>query len=183
MSPQTLNGTSYEFTSWSDGGAATHEVRTPATNTTYTATYRPVSVQTQDAYPGNETTRGFKVGEWKNSLLQVRDGLKLRQVGFSGGAGQRWELRRSTNVGGWGAAVASGMLGTANVSNFFVDDIAPLYVAPGYYTFHVWVAQGSYSYGTVAKTYPEFSFLSSSTGTTNVTASPGTYQLRFVFAP
>ena len=30
----------YTFTSWSDGGAATHTIRTPATARTYTATYR-----------------------------------------------------------------------------------------------------------------------------------------------
>jgi hypothetical protein len=30
----------YDFTSWSDGGAPTHNITTPAVNTTYTATYR-----------------------------------------------------------------------------------------------------------------------------------------------
>ena len=38
-SPQTLAGTQYTFASWSDGGAATHEITVPATNTTFTATY------------------------------------------------------------------------------------------------------------------------------------------------
>ena len=33
-------GTTYEFVSWSDGGARVHNVSTPSTNTTYTATYR-----------------------------------------------------------------------------------------------------------------------------------------------
>ena len=33
-------GTTYEFVSWSDGGAANHNISTPASNTTYTATYR-----------------------------------------------------------------------------------------------------------------------------------------------
>ncbi len=37
---QPSGGTSYEFVSWSDGGAAAHTVNTPAANTTYTATYR-----------------------------------------------------------------------------------------------------------------------------------------------
>jgi glucose/arabinose dehydrogenase len=37
---QTSGGTAYEFVSWSDGGAASHTVSTPAANTTYTATYR-----------------------------------------------------------------------------------------------------------------------------------------------
>jgi glucose/arabinose dehydrogenase len=42
-SPQVLGGQSYEFDSWSDGGAATHGIDTPATDTTYTATYRAVA--------------------------------------------------------------------------------------------------------------------------------------------
>jgi glucose/arabinose dehydrogenase len=35
----TVNGVPYHFLSWSDGGAASHSVFTPATNTTYTAAY------------------------------------------------------------------------------------------------------------------------------------------------
>ncbi len=37
---QSSGGTTYEFVSWSDGGAATHDISTPSANTTYTATYR-----------------------------------------------------------------------------------------------------------------------------------------------
>jgi glucose/arabinose dehydrogenase len=42
-SPQTVGGTTYEFISWSDGGAQSHTISTPVANTTYTATYRAVS--------------------------------------------------------------------------------------------------------------------------------------------
>ena len=38
--PQTLGGTSYNFFSWSDHGAASHNITAPARDTTYTATYR-----------------------------------------------------------------------------------------------------------------------------------------------
>ena len=38
-SPQTLNGLSYNFQSWSDGGARSHEISTPAVNTTDTANF------------------------------------------------------------------------------------------------------------------------------------------------
>jgi PKD repeat protein len=38
-SPQTIGGSSYVFASWSDGGAQTHNVVAPATDTTYTATF------------------------------------------------------------------------------------------------------------------------------------------------
>lgn len=36
---QTIAGQPYVFRSWSDGGAATHTVPTPAADTTYTATF------------------------------------------------------------------------------------------------------------------------------------------------
>lgn len=37
---QTLNGKSYGLVSWSDGGAATHEIVAPAADRTYTATFK-----------------------------------------------------------------------------------------------------------------------------------------------
>ena len=38
-SPQLLNGTSYQFSNWSDGGAVTHSITIPAANTTLTANF------------------------------------------------------------------------------------------------------------------------------------------------
>lgn len=40
---QALNGHTYEFVSWSDGGAADHSIATPISDATFTATYRDVS--------------------------------------------------------------------------------------------------------------------------------------------
>jgi hypothetical protein len=40
ISPQKLGGKTYKFRSWSDGGAQTHNIVAPATDTTYTATYQ-----------------------------------------------------------------------------------------------------------------------------------------------
>jgi hypothetical protein len=39
-SPQTSNRSTYFFSSWSDGGAQSHIIVAPTSNTTYTATYR-----------------------------------------------------------------------------------------------------------------------------------------------
>jgi hypothetical protein len=50
VSPQTLNGTSYSFASWSDGGAQTHSIVAPASPATYTATFAAAS-----AAPSNST--------------------------------------------------------------------------------------------------------------------------------
>jgi glucose/arabinose dehydrogenase len=39
VSPQTLGGATYTFGSWSDAGAASHQITIPGTNQTYTATF------------------------------------------------------------------------------------------------------------------------------------------------
>jgi PKD repeat protein len=45
-SPQALAGTTYNFASWSDGGAQSHEIVAPdAAAATYTATYTPAATQ------------------------------------------------------------------------------------------------------------------------------------------
>ena len=48
-SPQTVTGAPWTFQSWSDGGAMTHTITTPTSNTTYTATFKA-----QVSVPGGE---------------------------------------------------------------------------------------------------------------------------------
>jgi glucose/arabinose dehydrogenase len=48
---QVLDGKTYQFVSWSDGGAANHFITTPATNTTYTATYQQTNSVTVTLNP------------------------------------------------------------------------------------------------------------------------------------
>jgi glucose/arabinose dehydrogenase/PKD repeat protein len=42
-SPQTIGSQAYGFTGWSDGGGITHTITVPQTDTTYTATFNPVT--------------------------------------------------------------------------------------------------------------------------------------------
>ena len=42
---QTVNGTVYNFVSWSDGGAATHVITAPVTAQTYVAQYQAVATR------------------------------------------------------------------------------------------------------------------------------------------
>jgi len=42
-SPQTLGGTMYQFVSWSDGGARSHNILAPAIDTNYLAVFEPTS--------------------------------------------------------------------------------------------------------------------------------------------
>jgi PKD repeat protein len=57
--PQSLGGTNYAWTTWSDGGAQTHNIVAPASPTTYTATYTVVPAgsltftPTADSYVSN----------------------------------------------------------------------------------------------------------------------------------
>jgi hypothetical protein len=89
VSPQSAAGKTYDWVSWSDGGAATHDVNTPATATTYTASYaerspgsvnlasigQPIALVTQPTGGGN------------HNIEVIRDGVKPA-VGSSSSAQQ-----------------------------------------------------------------------------------------------
>jgi glucose/arabinose dehydrogenase len=85
--PQTLNGTSYTFTSWSDGGTQSHEITAPATATTYTATYSP----------GTQPT----TSTWQSHNVVTQAGSPQGRVTDANGANAASvEFYESTNVGG-----------------------------------------------------------------------------------
>jgi glucose/arabinose dehydrogenase len=58
VSPQTSGSANYEFASWSDGGAQTHEIATPTADTTFTALFQPTAA-TQIFREDFETERGW----------------------------------------------------------------------------------------------------------------------------
>ncbi len=53
VTPQTLSGTTYQFSSWSDGGARIHTISTPSTNKTYNANYSTSGTTTGDGLAGS----------------------------------------------------------------------------------------------------------------------------------
>jgi predicted secreted protein len=59
--PQVIGGQVYQFTSWSDGGAAAHTITAPATDTVYTATFTPVVGGTDSADFASQTFLTFMV--------------------------------------------------------------------------------------------------------------------------
>ena len=66
LSPQAVGGTTYQFASWSDGGALNHTITTPALNATYTATYSVATGQNSGTgllgqYFNNKTLSGIVV--------------------------------------------------------------------------------------------------------------------------
>jgi glucose/arabinose dehydrogenase len=122
--PQTLNGASYAFNSWSDGGARSHTVIAPATPTTYTARY----VQYSPAYwylRNSNSTGPYDVkmaygqvgdipvvGDWNN------DGTDT--VGtFKNGV---WYLRNSNSTGPYELKFAFGQTGDIPVVGDWNND-------------------------------------------------------------
>ena len=62
-SPQTLNGVTYTFSSWSDGGTSAHTISTPAANTTLTANFVQSSCTPTAIVPYVQ----INGGAWQNS--------------------------------------------------------------------------------------------------------------------
>ena len=80
VSPQTVNGVTYEFSSWSDGGAATHEITTPSADTTYTATFRPVADTVKPAVAVTVPAAGATVRGNVNLAANASDASGLTKV-------------------------------------------------------------------------------------------------------
>jgi len=80
VTPQTAGGTPYQFVSWSDGGAVTHEITTPVNDTTYTALLQPTGTSTSVFYDDFEGDRGWTLtpgantastGHWERGAPQA----------------------------------------------------------------------------------------------------------------
>src|SRR5262249_44469828 len=61
-SPQTFGGAKYTFSSWSDGGAISHTITVPSTNTTYTATFISPTVPPPPPPPPPTSPPAVRVG-------------------------------------------------------------------------------------------------------------------------
>lgn len=64
-SPQMLGGSNWNFDNWSDGGLMTHQFRTPAANTTFTATFIAEGGDCVVATPG---------ADWQNRAFAAETG-------------------------------------------------------------------------------------------------------------
>jgi glucose/arabinose dehydrogenase len=96
VSPQTSGSTTYEFASWSDGEAQTHEIATPTADTTYTALFQPAAA-TQLFSDNFETERGWTLtagantagsGRWQRGDPQATrgNGVTLQLETCAGGS-------------------------------------------------------------------------------------------------
>ena len=102
---QTVHGITYVFKSWSDGGAATHDISSPSSTTAYIANYiAAADVFLADmAFSGKATNswgpieRNMSVGQKKANDGQV---IKLDGVSYSNGLGVNATSSVSFNLSG-----------------------------------------------------------------------------------
>lgn len=83
VTPQVVNGVTYQFTAWSDGGAAQHTITTPSQNTTYTASFTQTQAVLRNPENPTNTVSGLNYsyyeGQWSNlpdfsTLTAVKSG-------------------------------------------------------------------------------------------------------------
>jgi glucose/arabinose dehydrogenase len=113
VTPQSSGGNNYVFGSWSDGGAATHEITTPAANTTYTASYDvsmtglPAPWQTLtigSVNPaGDATYTGgvFTVSAAGADIWNAADAFRFVYQPWSGDVDLRARVTSLTNTNAW----------------------------------------------------------------------------------
>jgi glucose/arabinose dehydrogenase len=77
VSPQTVNGTTWVFASWSDGAARVHDISTPVSNTTYTATYAKARAQMASPSPGSTLGSSSVAFSWTAGTGVTSYGLQI----------------------------------------------------------------------------------------------------------
>jgi glucose/arabinose dehydrogenase/PKD repeat protein len=112
-SPQTLAGTTYEFASWSDGGAQSHDLSTGAQAGTYTATYRSAGFPscTKTGTANAETISGTSGDD-----VICAGGGNDTVDGLGGNDTLRGEAGNDTLLGGVGDDTLDGGFGTDTAS-------------------------------------------------------------------
>jgi glucose/arabinose dehydrogenase len=83
VSPQTVNGTTWVFAAWSDGGIRVHDISTPVGNTTYTATFAKARAQMTSPAPGSSLAGSTVTFAWTAGTGVTSYGL---QIGSTVGA-------------------------------------------------------------------------------------------------
>ena len=79
-SPQTVNGVTYEFVSWSNGGAARQTIATPAADVTYTATYRATTGSLRTPENPTGTTAGLDYAYYEGTWNTLPDFATLTPI-------------------------------------------------------------------------------------------------------
>ena len=143
-SPQSVNNSEYLFTSWSDGGAGTHQIQTPASQTTYTAVYSIVPTLLSAQFTTSADSFVYQDDAFRGTAQPAyASGVHLLTGGFSGGA-LKVELGNLDNTtvinmsGGWSRAFAlaapasltlSFRYNLAQTANYEADEFSQMLVS------------------------------------------------------
>ncbi len=139
LSPQTIGGTTYTFSSWSDGLAAAHAISTPASATTFTATFAvpatalPTPWTQSDigavGQAGNATFSGsvFTSTGGGTDIGGTADSFHFVDQTWTGDGTIIARVNSQTNSNGWAKA---GLMFRENLSAG--SRFAAIYVTPGY---------------------------------------------------
>jgi len=128
---QTLNGTSYTFGSWSDGGAATHIINVPTTDRTYTASYTSVCDTTTylSSVLADSPSVYWRLGETSGTNAadasgRARPGTYLGGVTLNQAGALTGDANRAVSLDGSDDAVRrnpiAGISGTAISTDFWL---------------------------------------------------------------
>ena len=96
---QVAGGVQYRFVSWSDGGAATHTIATPASPTTYTAVYAAETTASPFVNGGFDTTGSSWPSPWRLSVRNPARASISRATGSkaAGPASARIDITRESS--------------------------------------------------------------------------------------
>jgi glucose/arabinose dehydrogenase len=134
--PAVLSDGLYQFASWSDGGAAAHDIVAPATNTTYTATFTkktnlalkrtvaasstyPSTLTAANAVDGNPATRwssAYKSPQWIRVDLGSAKSVGRVLLRWEKAYGKVYQVQVSGNASTW-TTVYSTQSGDGGIDN------------------------------------------------------------------
>ncbi len=116
---QSMGGTQYQFSSWSDGGARTHRMATPAATTTYTARYTAVVNQLPTvAITAPAAGASFTAGVTTSITATAADADgTVSKVGFYDGATLISEDSSSPYAASWAPTTAGSHALTARATD------------------------------------------------------------------
>ncbi|HEY0706603.1 MAG TPA: discoidin domain-containing protein, partial [Polyangia bacterium] len=129
---QSVGGTSYAFSSWSDGGAASHTIVAPATAATYTATFVASPWSSQDvgavAAAGSWSLAGetFTVAGSGEDIWNANDEFRFVYRNITGDVTVTARVASITNTNTWAKAGVMIRDGMANNARHFAAVATPV---------------------------------------------------------
>ena len=129
-SPQTLGGTVYNFVSWSDGGAAAHNI-VASTSTTYMATFQPGADTQPPTAPTNLIATAISSSQINLTWTAATDNVGVTQYRIERCEGHELhELRPSRDYGRRRTTATAGSLrgratATASEPGDAADNLGP----------------------------------------------------------